>query len=1800
MPSDGARSGGNRGGRGDWRGGGRTARPRPGAPAAKADKGHDWARKKQDDSEKLIWIFRAKIAFGVLLTVGLFALIVWMLPRPTTTPFISLVVTDYEYPLPPNAWAYDDVENIRRVLANDGPDRNGGETLTTNADRQIAWKADKSEWINNLKRRVEEAANVRWYETLGRGPGKGAIIVYLSGLGVVDDNGRACLLMPGKPDAEAVFDPEQRIPMRDIFHELFYDRDAERERLPRDVLKFVVLDAGRADQSWELGLPYNAFVEGLRDTVQNDLPVSNLFVLNAADSGQMAWPSPELGGTVFGHFVRRGLQGHADGYAAGSTVRDRDRFVTVAELFEYVRRQTTQFVADYRGDEQRPVLIKAGNTSDDALDRQLVEYGESLLKVEDPADEKVVAARTERLAQISAKWAEIRKAGWDEYAKLAENGIRRHPLAWQRFQHMLLRLERLAVAGSAEAYQVQYTKDLGKIPELIETLKRTNAPAAAPNSIALTRSLLGNVDAATAAAMDAAAKALDTGNNTIEGAPLAAYPLRAETAWRWVEGKSRSWPNEKAKIDPKLLDDIDRIQASILPTDKPWSIDAEPVEVHFVRMLAAHRNHVEPLSPQLAAAAIEVRNKAELAGAPADVRVHYHVLPQSNAGDEKRRQADDLLFLGLAKNAEQNDKDYLAASASYDKSIDLARELAKAYSVRDRALANIPWLLRYHARRLGPDASLVDENAAITDLVNLHQAIKNWIPNFIAKRDATGIYDAAAFKAFSEETVKLAKEFDRLNDKVVNTLKERYGNNTARDRLRALDALSLPLLQGESRKELHDQVRQLFAVDFKYEELAPDSEETVTVAAGRADRHIERMDNWPINPALALVGPPFPEAKSGQKASLAELGKVFRQRLIALEQNINAAGDKPGDLSLPTGFIPPVTRSEIANVDLESRAVGLYRGKLPKVPPAERLERFDLQRLAIWQFQRTLDDFWGPSPTRVDIASGKDKSFFDVAAHRFEAIARQQNDGLNVPPPDGKFLNDAITKRSIAARNGLSPTFAEAAQRIQVNPKDASPRPVTHAVTIERAAEADLPVGKAAYYLAEAPDRDEKAATLDPTLEAISGQQVDTDASRLTFDVAAANSSKLLPYTIKDPGSISRRDMDYLRGLVLYRGHRFRHPSETVELVPYIIDREFEYKPPEYGPPVVTIAAVRKPRAVLFVLDCSGSMVNDKGKAVDRMKNAKIAATAAIKELKSSGGDTMAGLWMYGHRSRYKSATPGPDAPIDFIGDGIPVRPPADVEERVKLAMLTDRVQKDITEAIGNANGFGYTPLYLAIHEALTTGFSTLKNPELYDRQIVVLTDGENWQYKVDPKLTPEEIARFVINDSKLAAALDQDRANSEKAKISPVRLDVVGYDFSESAPYKEQGWDKGNRKELVDILEPPGAERRGQLYDITTKPGEETTDKLSELLQTLFGVYRFTIVDTRTNAPARATINGKPAGDVLRFNQHVVLLDHSGRYNVSFEGGNVDDAKPEDFEFTVRNRGEHLLLRTYDNVRLGKIVRWLQQEETDRERVDYRAGDQGFDGKSFQDTHGNRIEIYPRKPVFDPKTDGMKFFVATKYPDGKRNHTKQPLEAIAMVQPVIPGTATQDRPPVTIFDVTFEPNQSVPMMSFVVPKWREKASGAKQALVWIWFKFDSQTEPFQEFAADATTIAPVTLDGLGTIKYSVNHDEIRGENENVFRVEVKETHVNEGSGRPATMDRVKVSMEFPPSRIRRTYIAGGKEIVHTFEFPADGNLTKQKLARYKVFLTRVEDMKKDAVSNDPNNKNSTPTARNAMLLDTE
>ena len=117
------------------------------------------------------------------------------------------------------------------------------------------------------------------------------------------------------------------------------------KKLPPEQKKLLLLDLGRLQGRWRLGVFDNFVIEGIAEAVQRE-KIPNLFVITACSSGESSWVGPHLGESgqsVFAHFVSRGLSGEADG-----TGGKRDGSITVRELFQFVHTRVNDWVKNNR------------------------------------------------------------------------------------------------------------------------------------------------------------------------------------------------------------------------------------------------------------------------------------------------------------------------------------------------------------------------------------------------------------------------------------------------------------------------------------------------------------------------------------------------------------------------------------------------------------------------------------------------------------------------------------------------------------------------------------------------------------------------------------------------------------------------------------------------------------------------------------------------------------------------------------------------------------------------------------------------------------------------------------------------------------------------------------------------------------------------------------------------------------------------------------------------------------------------------------------------------------------------------------------------------------------------------------------------------------------------------------------------------------------------------------------------------------------------------------------------------------
>ena len=643
-----------------------------------------------------------KVGLWLLLAVTLTGgFLYYLMYRPIRTPLLMAAATRYAPPWPPNAWAREDLEALTAL------DRQEVATCLV-----IPWESN----AEGLRRLGAELDAVR-----PGGPGKNVVIVYLSMHGAVDVQGRPCLVPPG-----ATLDGNGWLPVHELLQTLFVE--ARPGGLPGHVRKLLVLDAGRMHSHWDAGILYNAFAERLSEVVA-DLKVPNLAVLNSASPGQVARASPELGGSVFGHFFSQGLQGAADVEQG-----DRNGRVSLQELQRYVAGHVRQWALENRADVQIPMLIPADS------DMALVHAGPSAR-----------AASSTPASTPDPRWADVARF-WLRHRELARSHpYRLSPLAWETFQHQLLRLEQLTLAGSA--YDDEFRQTKTELAALADQLAAQAAPRRLPAFSLPLAAQFGwwatkdaerleqetpwdradapaggeaklDVEPATKGSAADAAKLKDSPSpSTPAGEKLATKPpaatasnkaqavtAQSANATQTGEAQAKS-PAPRAQhdyypaaaaawnrcLDNATREHVDRVLAYLPQTKGRPSADV--AELQFLRILA------EQLDWQAAAErvpdALFVRRWASNAGAPAEPQVQYLIRPLVDRADAARRQGDDQLLVGTPEALDQADTYWSeavgneGATTGYRGAVTVAERAAAAVALRDRAWAEIPDLARW-------------------------------------------------------------------------------------------------------------------------------------------------------------------------------------------------------------------------------------------------------------------------------------------------------------------------------------------------------------------------------------------------------------------------------------------------------------------------------------------------------------------------------------------------------------------------------------------------------------------------------------------------------------------------------------------------------------------------------------------------------------------------------------------------------------------------------------------------------------------------------------------------------------------------------------------------------------------------------------------------------------------------------------------------------------------------------------------------------------------------------------------------
>jgi Mg-chelatase subunit ChlD len=1249
----------------------------------------DWTTQSADRlSAQRQW---RRVRIGLLLSFAglLFALLVYyLLFAPAQTPVLAVAATNYGWPWAPNAWAREDLDGLGDL------DR---QTIRL-SDGSAAWDSPQR-GLDHLQRQLQ---NVKRHP-----PRTGVVVILISMHGVVDGAGQPCLA----PPSAAPLLEETWLPVSALLERI------KTLQLPDELHKLLIFDCNRQQTNWHAGQLWNTFADGL-DAAVAEAKIPNLVVLNSTSPGEVGASAAELQGSLFGHYLRLGLAGAADGAQEGNG----NGRVSLVELQSYLQDKMNRWALHHRGHSQRPLLVPAGAPDFDIVWSQRKSTWREMV------------ARSEQIERAAPSVSSTAlRDFWTSHDRFAQyEPYRYDPLAWRDFEHRLLELELLANSG--RGYADAAGAQLDELTRLRDGIQRRIDAAAQQRSLPVQAAIFSGASFAPAAQFK------------LHSLPLAGFFGELDTsAVARANGQIEEF--EESPTAAQLDQTVRLLAEAGLP-------DALS-EVRFLQFLQRYS------APQLwndaavLAGAVEVHCRGErLAapltadGSPADVRAHYWMHAQLDAADALRRQAVDRFFVGQEASDGEVEPGQLwaAANAAYDEAEKNDRVVAAAFHLRDRAWAETPYLAQWATRpQSQAPAQQAADNLIRQTLLPLIESTRELAQEFW--RDEPGQQDVSelpsddSLKATRQHYTALRAAFDEQAKTLSTTLRIDGAALRDIDALLATPLLTWPRREALERKrlEIAGELAKSFTV-VAAQKAKPDaspSDETDAAGASAARGELERMEQvWVQHPLVAILrGTPEmtaptaeaatsraqPAAASGAASGSAaaamgtlrhhsaRLGLTVRQQLSALASQDLVYGrtpppEVPGKKRLNTTDAA-LTLRDCCRGEALVRAAAALQFEPPPEDPVARLRQFDVQQLLLWQSRRALDDFWGSAGSRAE-------PLFATAAADYLAAAR----AIGLPNPQVQAQHDRLAELLARRVQAASEAFSLSAADILLIDQATGVHTQLQLRATSPEAVAALPAGEAVTFLADTSGRI-PGATRPLELATV---EAEPDAAPLSWDYALASAA------LADRGP-------QLEAIAMFRGNEFSAPL----LLRGTAGAKVDFQPYVYGPPRVTLTGYGRKRAsVIFILDCSDSM---KGLVDVEAPSGTQAATATRLDVARSAlqnllaqlaedGDARVGVRFFGHRVGWNTKEAGVLLRQNhYIHEIDPqLKPYADVETILPLGRFDSVAAGKVYDALASVQPWGESPLYLAITESLRD-FSAADDDA--ERSIVVITDGANNQY---------------------------------------------------------------------------------------------------------------------------------------------------------------------------------------------------------------------------------------------------------------------------------------------------------------------------------------------------------------------------------------------------------------------------------------------------------------------------------------
>lgn len=1245
----------------------------PGKPNARSP--YLWQGERSGGGNVLgfLWQRSRQFFWAALLiaAIVLFAWLIWLLLlAPKRTPLVVLSAAPYSWPIPPNAWASEDFDKLAVM---------DGETITLRGHDEPVFKS--TDFYERLDREIQQSQGKHH-----RAP----LILWVSLHGVAEQSGHGIHLVP--PNASPT-DPESWIQFDKLI-----DR-AETLGADRNVL--LILDCNRMLTNWNIGLLANAFSNRVKATFDNKEAGEDgsnadgkycLTVMLSAGMEEQSHVSAELGGSVFGHFMQLGLSGVADRPGEGG---NGDGWVDVTELHRYLKTKVRTWTVHSRGQAQTPILLSTVPELGFRLARSL-----NSEQLDQLTSRQIARPPSPTLSgpRLDALWRSL-----DEMR--SQDLYRREPIAFRSLEHDLLWLEQMSTAG--DGYRTVAQRTLEKVQSDVKAIEHRISQLSQRPTVSGSYALISG-------------NQLDLPRSLrVHSLPMAEFfgtqPIASTTLMRDRLAELSNQPT--AEVLARTKSELEK------------QSNSEYASTQFIRMLDRYQSPRLWRGHDLVGGLLQLQTvlhdsavPRDLAGLPADLRVHRWNRALLSHVDPMRRDAEDCVFLrdqaGLAEKLAE-------ANRLHQSSIDASTIADQTMKICDLAMATTPYYAQWIAdprRVTDVEATKADIDNVILPLITESMQLASQladVPGAVAGMQSLVDRIHSDRKFASDRIEPLLKS---LEDQL-SVAKRQLIIQSDSNRLDAIgeiqSLLSVPLVDWQSRRDLRNALAMLTARI--QQNLDPTNHVDEIVVEESQSSYAAKIASWKQHPLEMLL--------QGDSDSA---GQAESNRIAVFLESVH--GQLEGRKSDPTLDGQRKICSDAARRIRSAAAIGFRR---PDPDAIAELRTIDIESLLFWHCQRALDDCWGPA--------GGERSFYELAATDYcDSVAEMNRWQVDQTADDGALVDVRDARSLIASRQRfLSDWLTTTSDRtIQLDPDDA----VASVFTVN--------VGSADGFVPP---------------EGTAAIVVRSETRRVDLELVKPSDAVRLPtrdanYEVVLPADVARFGLP-LKAQTIFRGHEYGGSLGLEQLGGVTIDVHRQ----QATKSEVTLSGPWDELSVVFVLDCSASMNESlAGGDEDGQSRIEIAKSALQEMLLSLGlrRNVRVGIRAFGHRLGWSV-----DEPVtaltrpDFSGQIDPtLTPDRDVESVLTLGEFDLATAQAMVPEIAGLKPWGQSPLYLSVLQSIQE-FSVEDSKA--DRHVIVITDGANYQFippsaNAQPPTTSEDVRHAWASNQVpvhiLGLGMDRDR----------------------------------------------------------------------------------------------------------------------------------------------------------------------------------------------------------------------------------------------------------------------------------------------------------------------------------------------------------------------------------------------------------------------------------------------------------